>query len=195
MPGMQKDSRKIDLIKQPLLWAMIAGLTLLSAYFLILTIANSFTHSIEQFKEMWQWITVLVVGFSIQAGLFTYIRKVMKLREESGKATSSMAAAGGISTTSMVACCAHHVTDILPILGVSAAVVFLNQFQNLFLTVGVLSNLIGISLMLRIIQKHELFESRQRIFSVLMRLDMNMTFYFVCILSGVVFLSTLYTSI
>ncbi len=192
---MHKDTHKNNLIKQPVIWAMIAGLSLLSLYFLILTIANSFTHSIEQFKEMWRWITVLVLGFSIQAGLFTYIRKVMKLREESGTATSSMAAAGGISTTSMVACCAHHVTDVLPILGVSAAVVFLNQFQDLFLTVGVLSNLIGISLMLRIIQKHDLFESRQRIFSALMRLDMNMSFYFVCVLSGVVFLATLYINI
>jgi hypothetical protein len=106
-----------------------------------------------------------------------------------------MAAAGGISTTSMVACCAHHVTDILPILGVSAAVVFLNQFQDLFLTVGVLSNLIGISLMLRIIQKHSLYESRQRIFSSLMKVDMNMSFYLVCVLSSVVFLTTLYISI
>jgi uncharacterized integral membrane protein len=192
---MQKDTHKNDLIKQPLLWAMIAGLSLLSVYFLILTIANSFSHSIEQFKEMWQWITVLVLGFSIQAGLFTYIRRVMKLRKESGAATSSMAAAGGISTTSMVACCAHHVTDVLPILGVSAAVVFLNQFQDLFLTVGVLSNIIGISLMLRIIQNHDLYESGQRVFSALMKLDMSTSFYFVCLLSTVVFLATLYTSI
>jgi len=144
----------LHLIKKPALWGMAAGLALLTVYFLIVSIAESFSHSIEQFRELWYWISLLVAGFGIQAGLYTYIRGVMKLRKETGIATSSMAAAGGISTTSMVACCAHHVTDVLPILGISAAVVFLNQFQNLFLTVGVLSNLIGISLMLKIIQKH-----------------------------------------
>lgn len=192
---MPTDPQEGDLMKKPVLWATIAGLSLLSVYFLILTLANSFSHSIDQLKEMWQWITALVLGFSIQAGLFAYIKNVMKLRKNSGAATSSMAAAGGISSTSMVACCAHHVTDILPILGASAAVVFLGQFRDLFLTVGVLSNLIGISLMLKIIQKHGLYENRQRVFSTLMKLDMDMSFYFVCVLSSVVFLAALYISI
>jgi hypothetical protein len=83
----------------------------------------------------------------------------------------------------------------LPILGVSAAALFLNQFQDLFLTVGVLSNVIGISLMLKIIQKHYLYQREQRIFSLFMKLDMNLSFYFVCVLSAVLFMATLYTSI
>lgn len=194
-PQRQNISSDNSLLRQPLMWSMVAGLSLLSLYFLILTIANSFSHSLEQLREMWHWITALVAGFSVQAGLFAYIRNVVKLKKETGRATSSMAAAGGISATSMVVCCAHHVTDILPILGVSAAVVFLGQFQDLFLTVGILSNLIGIGLMLKIIQKHGLYERRQKIFSFLMRLDMNTSFYFVCLLSSVVFLATLYTSI
>jgi hypothetical protein len=183
------------LAKKPLFWGITAGITLLSVYFLILSIAESFSHSIEQFKQMWYWIAVLVLGFSIQAGLFAYIRGVMKLRKDSGATTSSMAAAGGISTTSMVACCAHHITDVLPILGVSAAALFLNQFQDLFLTVGVLSNLIGISLILKIIQKHGLYQRGQRVFSVLMKLDMNRSFYAVSALSAVTLLATLYMSI
>jgi hypothetical protein len=183
------------LIKKPLFWGITAGMTLLTVYFLILSVAESFSHSIEQFKEMWYWISLLVAGFGIQAGLYTYIRGVMKLKKESGATTSTMAAAGGISTTSMAACCAHHITDILPILGVSAAVVFLNQFQNLFLTVGVLSNLIGISLMLKIIQKHSLYQQDQRIFSAMMKLNMNKSFYLVSAFSALTFLVTLYKSI
>jgi hypothetical protein len=144
---------------------------------------------------LWYWITLLVLGFGIQAGLYTYIRGVMKLRKETGIATSSMAAAGGISTTSMIACCAHHVTDVLPILGISAAVVFLSQFQNLFLTIGVLSNLIGISLMLKIIQKHELYQSEQRIIPALMKINMNKSFYFVGVFSAFILLVTLYRSV
>lgn len=186
---------KRNLIRKPLLWGFVAGLSLLTIYFLILTLANSFSHSIEQFKEIWYWISILVLGFGIQAGLYSYIRMALKARKESGAATASVAAAGGVSTTSMVACCAHHVTDVLPILGLSAAVVFLNQFQTLFIVVGVLSNLIGIMLMLKIIQKHSLYQQDQKIFPLLMKLDMNRSFYAVSAMSVVTLLATLYMSI
>lgn len=193
---MENDNTHKDSIsKKPLIWGCGAGLSLLLVYFLILTLANSFSHSVEQFKEMWYWITILVAGFSIQAGLYSYIRIVLKARKASGAATSSVAAAGGISTTSMVACCAHHITDVLPIIGLSAAVVFLNQYQTLFIVIGVLSNLIGITLMLRIIQKHGLYHQGQKIFSSMMRLDMNKSFYAVSALSALTFLATLYKSI
>lgn len=186
---------KKNLIKKPILWGFAASLSLLTIYFLILTVANSFSHSIEQFKEMWYWISILVVGFGIQAGLYSYIRIFLKARKESGVATSSVAAAGGISTTSMVACCVHHVADVLPILGLSAAAVFLSQFQTLFILVGVLSNLIGITLMFKIIQKHSLYQQDQKIFSILMKLNMNKSFYAVSILSALTFFVTLYKSI
>jgi hypothetical protein len=188
-------AHKSETGKRPLIWGASAGLSLLALYFLILTLANSFSHAVEQFQEMWYWITLLVMGFSIQAGLYSYVRIVLKTRKESGAAASSVAAAGGISTTSMVACCAHHVTDVLPILGLSAAVVFLNQYQTLFIVVGVLSNLIGITLMLRIIQKHSLYHRDQKVLSALMKLNMNTSFYAVTLLSAFTFLATLYTSI
>lgn len=190
----QENTHKENLIRKPVFWGFAAGFSLLLIYFLILTLANSFSHSIEQFKEMWYWILILVAGFGIQAGLYAYIRIVLKTRKESGTAATSVAAAGGISTTSMVACCAHHVTDVLPILGLSAAVVFLNQFQTLFIVVGVLSNLIGITLMLRIIQKHSLYQQDQKIFSLLMKLNMNKSFYAVSVFSALTFLVALFES-
>jgi hypothetical protein len=192
---MNKEKENRRLIKKPVLWGIAAGLSLFTVYSLILTLANSFSHLIEQLREMWYWVSILVIGFGIQAGLYSYIRGVMKLRKNSGAATSSVAAAGGISTTSMVACCAHHVTDVLPILGISAAVVFLNQFQTLFIVIGVLSNLIGISLMLKIIQKHSLYQEDQKVLSSMMKLNMNKSFYVVSIFSAFTFLVTLYMSI
>lgn len=192
---MKQVIHKKNTFRGPIFWGIFAGFSLLALYFLILTTANSFTHSIEQFKEMWYWITALVLGFSIQAGLYGYIRGELKLRKHSGAATSSVAAAGGISTTSMVACCAHHVADVLPMLGISAAAVFLNQFQNVFLIAGVFSNLIGINLMLKIIQKHELYTSNSLILSALMRLNMNKSLYLVSVLSAFIFSAILYKSI
>lgn len=169
--------RRYPLIKKPVLYGFIAGTALLSIYFLILTVANSFSHAIGQFKNMWYWITLLVLGFGIQVGLFIYMRAAIRLKKDSSVATSTVAAAGGISTTSMVACRAHHVTDVLPILGVSAAAVFLNHYQDVFIIVGVLSNLIGITVMLRIIQKHELYKTDQKILAFFMKLNMHRSLY------------------
>jgi hypothetical protein len=179
----------------PLSWGIIASTSLLLIYFLIVSIAESFVHAIDQFRYLWYWIALLVTGFGIQAGLYSYIREALKAKKASGAATSSMAAAGGISTSSMVACCAHHVTDVLPLLGLSAAAVFLTQYQTLFIVIGVLSNLIGITLMLSVIQKQSLYQLDQKIFILLMRINMNKSLYTVSVLSVAIVIATYYMSI
>jgi hypothetical protein len=100
---------------------------------------------------------LLVVGFGVQVGLYFHIREGFRARMTDG-ATTTVAAAGGVSTTSMIACCAHHLTDVLPIIGLSAAAAFLAEYQLLFIIVGVFSNLVGITMMLGIIQQHGLFK-------------------------------------
>ena len=47
-----------------------------------------------------------------------------------------MGTSGGTSVTAMVACCLHHVTDVLPILGLSAAATFLTRYQRPFMLIG-----------------------------------------------------------
>jgi hypothetical protein len=56
-----------------------------------------------------------------------------------------MAASTGTSTAAMLACCAHHVSDVLPILGISDAAVFLGAYKTPLLWVGLAMNLAGIS--------------------------------------------------
>ena len=137
--------------KKFILIGFIAGLSLLFLYFLILSLANSFSHAVSQFSEMWYWILILAVGFGAQVGLYTFIRE--KLKTAPGKV---LAASGGISTGSMVACCLHHLADVLPLMGLAAAALFLIKYQIFFLIIGILSNLIGIIIMLEIIQKNNL---------------------------------------
>ena len=69
-------------------------------------------------------MTLLIVGFGVQIGMFVNTRILIKARSISG-ATSAAAGAGSVSAGSMVACCMHHITDVLPILGISAFAVFL----------------------------------------------------------------------
>jgi hypothetical protein len=47
----------------------------------------------------------------------------------------------------MVACCAHHVTDLLPILGISAAAAFLARYQSALMLVGLFTTYLGASIM------------------------------------------------
>lgn len=185
--------RKKQLVGKPMLWGIIAGSGLLSLYFGVLTFANSFSHALQQFSGMWYWILLLVAGFGTQAGLYAYIRGASKLK--AGAATSSVVAAGGMSTASMIACCAHHLTDVIPILGLSAAAVFLAQFQTLFIVAGVLSNLIGINLMLKIIQERRLYGGESRFFSFLTKLNMKKARYFTSGFSAIMFLIVLFNSL
>ncbi len=132
------------------------GAVLLVLYFSILTALNSFEHALTQFYEFWPWIVALVTGFGVQISLYSYVRAGLK--RKSANAGKSIAASGSVSGTSMVLCCLHHAADVIPFLGLTALAVFLLQYQVFFLFVGVLSNIVGIILMLEIIQKHALSE-------------------------------------
>lgn len=154
------------------LWGIAGSAAILSLYFAILTLSNSLNHAVEELRVIGGWIALLVLGFGIQSGLFAFIHGAIKERAGT-KATASMATAGGVSTTSMVACCMHHVTDIFPFLGASAAAVFFVQYQTPFLAIGVISNLIGINMMLRIIQKNELYQPDRGVLRHFLRYDMD----------------------
>ncbi len=138
--------------KRPLLMGLAGSLFLALLYLGILTIAESLEHAVTQFISMWPWITLLLIGFGVQLGLYTFSRMLMKDRNR--KATAEVATTGGVSAAAMVACCAHHLVGVLPILGFSTAAVFLAEFQVPFIVLGIVSNILGISLMLYLMQKH-----------------------------------------
>lgn len=136
----------------------VAGsLGLLVLYFAVLTLANSFSHAISQFSQFWYWILILAAGFGTQVGLYTFIKTRQKV---SG---GILAASGSVSTGSMIACCLHHLTDVLPLMGLAAASLFLIKYQLFFLILGVISNFIGITIMLEIIYKNKLSNSFKKI--------------------------------
>jgi hypothetical protein len=77
-------------------------------------------------------------------------------------------ASGGTSVTAMVACCLHHVTDVLPILGLSAAATFLTRYQRPFMLAGLGMNILGIIIMLVVLyREHQKIHPQQKLQSVL----------------------------
>jgi len=130
-------------------------LTLSNVFFAGQTLAESFGHATGQFVEMWYYVLILSAGFGIQAGLFSFIKS--SVHSGMKGAAAEVAASGSVSTASMAACCAHHITDVAPLLGISAAAMFLAKYQTPFIVVGIFSNVIGVTIMLGIIQKHRLY--------------------------------------
>ncbi len=141
-------------IRRHVLTGIAAGLVLVAVYIGILSLAQGVTHALEQAEQLWYWVMLIATGFGVQVGLFSFIRSA--LRQWRAAATASVAASGGVSAGSMAACCAHHLSDVLPLLGLSGLALFLTKYQLLFLLAGVLSNAVGITIMLETIQRYNL---------------------------------------
>ena len=177
------------------LFGALGSVALFLVYFLILTLLNSADHAFTQFIDLWYYMTPLIVGFGIQIGLYVYVKESFKLIASTTGATTAVAASGSVSTASMVACCAHHLTEILPLIGLTFLSTILTKYQISFIILGVLSNLVGITMMLNVVQKNSLHESWKGVFRKLMRLNMKKTQKIVIISSIIIFSLSLYTTI
>jgi hypothetical protein len=138
----------------PVTVGVISAALLTGLYFSIVSWAESPQHAAELF---WQdrWIVFpIILGFGVQAGLYTILKMRLFVPVVSTGPSGPMMGAGGTtSTVAMVACCAHHVTDVLPILGLTAAAAFLAQYRTAFMLVGLGTTLTGIVVMLVILFK------------------------------------------
>jgi hypothetical protein len=138
----------------PIAAGLIGILFLASIYFGLMSWA-------EGFKSAWglfwydRWIVIpILLGFGIQAALFAVLKfRTFVPDAAMGPSGALMGASGTTSTIAMLACCVHHVTDVLPILGLTAASAFLGRYRTAFMLVGLGTTLIGILAMLIILAR------------------------------------------
>jgi hypothetical protein len=131
--------------------SLLAGVSaagaLVALYLGLVTWAQGPEHALDLLWEDRLFVGLITAGFGTQVGLFTYIRLLQR-----AMARDSVALAGAgtaTSTASMLACCAHHVADVLPIVGLSGLAVFLVEFRTPLMLLGIATNLVGIAVMLR----------------------------------------------
>lgn len=131
---------------------LVGSVFLTALYFAIVSWAESPKHAFDLFREE-IWIVVpIILGFGVQMALYTILKKRLFVPVANTGPSGALAGAGGTtSTLAMVACCAHHVTDVLPVLGLTAAATFLAQYQTLFMLVGLGTTMVGIAVMLVIL--------------------------------------------
>jgi len=140
--------------------AFLLGSSLMAGvYFGIITWAQGWDYASRQFLLNRWYILPIYVSFGIQAALYSILRfRLFVPTTTMGHTGALMGTSGGTSVTAMVACCLHHVTDVLPILGLSAAAAFLTRYQRPFMLVGLGLNIIGILVMLVV-----LYRERQKL--------------------------------
>jgi hypothetical protein len=139
-----------------ILWPASAGIVgsglLAILYFGIVSWAESPQHALDLFWQDRWIVTPIILGFGVQAALAISLKKGLFLPSTSSGASGAITgASGGMSTTAMVACCLHHATDVLPILGLTAAATFLAQYRVAFMLSGLGMTLVGIVFMLVIV--------------------------------------------
>jgi len=123
------------------LYGLLAGLGLLIFYLSVVSIFQGIEFAFLNLKSLWYLIFPLTAGFGIQVGLYFSIKHTAQL-------TGTVAATGTISGGSMVACCSHFLLQIIPLAGASVLATFLAKYQPWFLLIGIVSNIIGIIIML-----------------------------------------------
>ena len=148
--------RDSGLIGNPIVHGITASLALSVLYFIAVSYLESFGHAVGTFLSISYLMIPLIVGFGAQVALFSSSRRFMKSRSES----TSMTASGGLSAGSMTACCAHHVTDVLPLIGLTAAASFLTAFQPVFLTLGIFANVLGALTIVSKMKDRGLYDSK-----------------------------------
>jgi hypothetical protein len=139
------------------IYAFLGSFSLTILYIGITSLGGGVELFKAEFRELWYFLLPLIGGFGLQIWLFSHIRLYGK-----GEGKKEVATTGCVSTGSMIACCAHHVTDILPFVGLTAAAVVLADYQRPLLLIGNLSNVIGAIWMLDIIQKFHLYSEESR---------------------------------
>jgi cation transport ATPase len=147
---------------RPYLIGVAAAIAVVGFYLGLLTLTSDWYNARLEFKEYGIWILTLAAGLGLQVILFSLLR-AWHQGASMKAAKCSLAASSGMSTTAMAACCAHYLAIILPVLGLpflSAAAAGLAQYQTYFFMAGVLSNLFGIGLMLRMMNRSGMIQFR-----------------------------------
>lgn len=145
--------------------AGVGGVLALSTiYFGLVSWVESPAHAVEQFQADAVYVIPILLGFGLQVALYTILRwRLFLPAAHAGASGALTGAGGGTSAAAMVACCAHHVTDVLPLVGLTAATAILAQYRELFMLVGLLTTLGGSAYMIRqlLIERRMVLEMAQ----------------------------------
>lgn len=132
-------------------FGILGSLGLFSLYYLtLLVITKDPAHPLTQMRLYQPWMSLLILGFGTQVGLYYLLKNGVSFRlnqQSNQEATAITGTGAAISSMSMAACCAHHLAELIPILGISGAALFLTEYQKELLILGMTANGLGLIFM------------------------------------------------
>ena len=145
-----------NLLKNPFVFGASAGILVVLFNISIASLAEgSFEKGYQVFLSNGIFIYLIPLAVGVQMGLFRYHRNITT-GNIAGSEKMGMAGSATSSLT-MVACCLHHVSDILPSIGlILAASSFLIQYKDAIIIIGLLANVAGSIYITRAIIKDRL---------------------------------------
>ncbi|MCD4711648.1 MAG: hypothetical protein K8R73_00050 [Clostridiales bacterium] len=140
-------------ISFPVLFSLFGFVFMMAFYFGVVSLFESFEYAIQKFKTSGVLIILLSLGFAYQIFLHAYMNQVIKRKSNKViTATSGMA-----SGTAMILCCLHHVTDLIPIAGISLFGILSPSFESVWMIVGLSINVIAILFLFSHMKKHQAY--------------------------------------
>src|SRR3989344_3930307 len=124
------------------LYGILSGLGLLIFYLSFVSIFQGIDFAFLNLRNLWYLIFPLVIGFGMQIGLYFSIKHTAQL-------TGTVVGTGTVSGGSMIACCSHFLLQAIPFAGIAGLSLFLVKYQTWFLIIGIISNIFGITVMLK----------------------------------------------
>lgn len=125
------------------LWGATAAALLATFYVTVVGLSAGAQHLADTVARDWYLLAPLVLGFGGQVGILLEVRR----RHRRAHAVTAVTGAGaGTSAVGMVACCAHHLADLVPLVGLSGAATFLTDAQRPLLWAAVAFTAAGVTL-------------------------------------------------
>ena len=130
-------------LRNPFVFGASIGMLVVLFNLSIASLAEgSFEKGYEIFLTNGIFVYLIPLAVSVQMGLFRYHRNITT---GNVAGTEKIGVAGSAtSSLTMVACCLHHVSDLLPSIGlIIAASSFLIQYKDTIIIIGLLANVAG----------------------------------------------------
>lgn len=126
-------------------WGLVASAGLIVFYVTVLAWSADWAHLRDQTREDWWLLLPIVAGFGTQVALTVELRR----RHRAHHLGATTGAGTGASAVGMVACCAHHLAEVIPLVGATALAAFLYDWRVPFMLAGIAVNGVAVSIAAR----------------------------------------------
>lgn len=128
--------------RRSLRWGVLASGALAGFYVAVLTLSGGWEHFVDQARADWWLLSPIILAFGTQVALSVELRR----RRHAQRLAATTGAGTGASAVGMVACCAHHLVDLVPLLGAAGVAGFLFDWRIPLMIAGLAINLAAVAI-------------------------------------------------